>query len=176
MRPGAKTRAKFFQRIWIGVFGKLRCAPSKCFDLDMCSCQHLRMNELFYSMALCVAMFGGEPETRTQIDLRDDRSHVRADCRTDTHYIEIGFDNKAGARDSVHQAIFGAFETGLQPMVVIIDQDGIEDTHQYELETVARLTGTEFRLIHVNTALRVAMARHFWERRREILSSTSGTF
>lgn len=133
------------------------------------------MNELFFSTVLCAAMFGGAEEVRTDITLVDDRSHVRADCVTDTHYIEIGFD-KRSARDSVHQAIFGADLRGLEPMVVIIDRDGIEDTVQYEIERVAHLTGTEFRVVHVNTAMRIAMTRYFRDQRARILAETSGTF
>lgn len=114
-------------------------------------------------------MFGGEPEVTSRIDLTADHSRVRADCITDTHYIEFGLDGTASARDSVHQAIFGADINDLQPMVVIIDRDGFEDTHQYEIERVAHLTGTDFRLVHANIAMRYAMTRHFRQNRAEIV-------
>ncbi|MEM6948175.1 MAG: hypothetical protein AAF486_08785 [Pseudomonadota bacterium] len=129
------------------------------------------MGELFYSVVLCTALFGGEAEVSSRIDLSGDAGRVRADCITPTHYIEFGLDGSASVRDSVHQAIFGADLNGLRPMVVIIDRDGVEDTHQYEVERVAHLTGTEFRVIHVNTALRVAMTRHFRTARAEIAGS-----
>lgn len=128
------------------------------------------MGEVFYSMALCAALFGGHAEVSTTIRLAEDTGRVRADCITETHYIEIGFDNTASARDSVHQAIFGADLRGLSPMVVILDRDGIEDTHQYELERVAALTGTAFRVIPVNLALRLAMTRHFRQQRALLLA------
>lgn len=128
------------------------------------------MYETFYSAVLCAAMFGGAPEVSSAITLSEDRGRVRADCITDTHYIEFGFDHTASARDSVHQAIFGADLRGLSPMVVILDRDGIEDTHQFEIERVAHLTETEFRLVHVNTALRIAMTQHFRDQRARTLS------
>mgnify|MGYP001545964198 FL=1 len=130
------------------------------------------MGEVFYSVALCVAMFGGAPEVSSRIDLTEDSARVRADCVTDTHYIEIGFDNTASARDSVHQALFGADLRGLRPMVVILDRDGIEDTHQYEVERVAHLTGTDMRVVPVNLAMRLAMTRHFRDRRARVLAVT----
>lgn len=130
------------------------------------------MGEVFYSTALCLAMFGGAPEVSTRIDLLDDSARVRADCVTDTRYIEMGFDNTASARDSLHQAIFGADLRGLQPMVVILDRDGVEDTHQYEIERVAHLTGTDMRVVPVDLALRLAMTAHFRDRRDRVLAVT----
>lgn len=133
------------------------------------------MGELFYSMALCTAMFNGAPEISTRVELHADAGRVRADCITETHYIEFGLDQTASARDSLHQALFGADLLGLEPMVVVIDRDGQEDTHQFELERVAHLTGTEFRVVHVNTALRIAMTRHFRDQRAAILAMAANT-
>lgn len=116
--------------------------------------------EIFFSAAICAAMFGGADEVQTDIILNDDAGYIRADCITDTHYIEVGFDNTASSRDSIVQAVSGAIQRGLEPMVVVIDTDGVEDTHQWELEVTAARADVAFRVVHVNTALRMAMTRH----------------
>ncbi|MEJ6395346.1 hypothetical protein V8J82_18940 [Gymnodinialimonas sp. 2305UL16-5] len=130
-------------------------------------------NELFYSVALCSAMFGGESEIRTDIELVHDTGRIRADCITDTHYIEVGLDNTASSRDSIVQAVTGAVLNDLEPMVVVIDRDGIEDTHQWELEVTASRADVVFRVVHVNTALRTAIARHSRQMRARTLALLS---
>ena len=57
-------------------------------------------------------------------------------------------------------------------MVVILDRDGVEDTHQYEVERVAHLTGTDMRVVPVDLAMRLAMTRHFRDRRARVLAVT----
>lgn len=129
-------------------------------------------SEPFYAAAICAALFGGEAEVRTTISLNDDRGHIVADCVTDTHYIEVGFDNARTARDSIVQAVSGAALRDLRPMIVVIDRDGVEDTHQWELEVTAARSDVDFVVVHANRALRLAMTRHFRDRRRETLSLT----
>jgi hypothetical protein len=130
-------------------------------------------SEPFYAAAICTALFGGEGEIRTHVTLNDDRGYIVADCITDTHYIEVGFDNTASARDSIVQAVSGAALRDLRPMVVVIDRDGFEDTHQWELEVTAARADVDFVVVHVNRALRLAMTRHFRTMRRNILARTS---
>ena len=127
-------------------------------------------SEPFFAAAICAALFGGESEVRSTITLNDDRGYVIADCVTDTHYIEVGFDNTRSARDSIVQAVSGAALRDLQPMVVVIDRDGIEDTHQWELEVTAARADVDFVVVHVNRALRLAMTRHFRDVRRATLA------
>jgi hypothetical protein len=123
------------------------------------------MGELFYSAVLCAAMFGGVAEVRTDVELSEDASHIFADCMTDTHYIEVGLDNSRSSRDSVTQAASGAYLNGLKPMVGIIDRDGIEDTHQWEVELTATRADVDFLVVHANLAMRLAMTRYFRDRR-----------
>jgi hypothetical protein len=123
------------------------------------------MGELFYSAVLCAAMFGGVAEVRTDVELSEDASHIFADCMTDTHYIEVGLDNSPSSRDSVTQAASGAYLNGLKPMVVIIDRDGVEDTHQWEVELTATRADVDLLVVHANLAMRLAMTRYFRDRR-----------
>lgn len=129
-------------------------------------------SEPFYAAAICTALFEGEGEVRTNVTLNDDRGHIVADCLTDTHYIEVGFDNTRSARDSIVQAVSGALLRDLRPMVVVIDRDGVEDTHQWELEVTAARADVDFVVIHVNRALRLAMTRHFRTMRQQTLALT----
>jgi hypothetical protein len=129
-------------------------------------------SETFYAAAICAALFEGEAESRTTIALNEDRGYIVADCVTETHYIEVGFDNTRSARDSVVQAVSGAALRDLRPMVVVIDRDGVEDTHQWELEVTAARADVDFVVVHVNRALRLAMTRPFRDRRRATLALT----
>ncbi|WP_224815336.1 hypothetical protein [Hasllibacter sp. MH4015] len=130
--------------------------------------------EPFLAAAICTAMFGGTDEVRTDIRLVDDAGYIRADCITDTHYIEVGFDNTASARDSIVQAVSGAVLRGLEPMVIVIDRDGVEDTHQWELEVTAARADVAFRVVHVNTALRLVMSQHSRMLRDRTLALSAG--
>jgi hypothetical protein len=58
-------------------------------------------------------------------------------------------------------------------MVVVIDRDGEEDTHQWELRVTANRADVDFVVIHVNRALRMAMTHHFRQIRRDTLASTA---
>jgi len=124
--------------------------------------------EPFLAAYLCGVLLGGVEEVRTDIAVADDAGYIRADCITDTHYIEIGFDNTASARDSIVQAVSGAVLRGLEPMVIVIDRDGIEDTHQWELEVTAARADVDFRVIPETMAIRLAMAHHFRQMRRTV--------
>lgn len=111
------------------------------------------MNEVTIAAMLCTLLNGGETEVRHHFpNLASDREpYVRIDCETPTHVIEIGLDNKPGVRDSVHQAVFGAFLTNRAPdgmaktpMVIVIDRDGVEDRYQYEARIVAQQLGIAY--------------------------------
>ena len=129
-------------------------------------------SEVFLAGALCTALFGGTAEERTDIVLVDDRGYIRADCITPTHYIEVGLDGTASSRDSVVQAVSGAILRGLDPMVVVIDRDGAEDTHQWELEVTAARADVAFVVVPEALALRLVMSHHFRRVRERTLGQS----
>ncbi|MEX3014828.1 hypothetical protein [Gymnodinialimonas hymeniacidonis] len=118
------------------------------------------MTEADAILILC-ALLGGEPEQRVPYDLHAISSHVRVDCITDTHAIEVGLDQTRGAYDSVHQATFNAIEAGLEPMVVLVDTDGIESQYEYQIETVSRHHGVAYHVFDENYLIRWQMTQPF---------------
>lgn len=102
------------------------------------------MNEVAVTALLCTLLSGGETETRQYFPNIGEPRHVRIDCETPTHVIEVGLDNTASVRDSLHQALFGAELTGKIPMVIVIDTDGVEDRYQYETRIVTRKAGVAY--------------------------------
>lgn len=101
------------------------------------------MTEAQAILILC-AMLGGEAEHRVSYTIDAVQTHVRIDCITDTHAIEIGLDQTRGSYDSLHQATFSAYLTGLEPMVILIDTDGIESQYEFQIETTARAYGVAY--------------------------------
>jgi len=100
------------------------------------------MGETAIAILLCNLLNGGVTEVRHYFpNLGEDR-HVRVDCETPTHVIEIGMDNTASNRDSVHQALFSAYLTGKKPMVILID--AAEGRYEYEMQVVAGLAKVPF--------------------------------
>ena len=93
---------------------------------------------------LCALILGGEAEVRHEYVAVDKAHHIRVDCETDTHVIEVGLDDRRSAQDSLHQALFAAELTGKLPMVVIIDTNGREEAMQYQVRTVARALGVSY--------------------------------
>ncbi|MBF9043830.1 hypothetical protein HKCCE4037_10870 [Rhodobacterales bacterium HKCCE4037] len=118
------------------------------------------MTEAQAILILC-AMLGGEAEHRVEYTLDAVTSHVRVDCVTDTHAIEVGLDDTRSAYDSLHQATFNAHLLGLEPMVVLIDTDGIESQYEYQVETVARTYGVAYATWDTDYLLRWQMAEPF---------------
>lgn len=110
---------------------------------------------------LCSLVFAGDAEVRHYYDAAGKNHYVRVDCETDTHVIEVGLDSKRGSFDSVHQAIFAAHLTGKQPMVVIIDTNGREESHEYQIETVAQGLGVEYRTWTEDELVRMQMTWPF---------------
>ncbi|MBV0914066.1 hypothetical protein [Anianabacter salinae] len=102
------------------------------------------MGEVGIAALLCGLLSGGATEMRQSFPNLGENRIIRIDCETPTHVIEIGLDNKAGSRDSVHQAVFSALLAGKTPMVVIIDTDGREDRYQYEIRRVADHLGIAY--------------------------------
>jgi hypothetical protein len=102
------------------------------------------MNELATTALLCILLSGGETEMRHYFPNAGETRHVRVDCETPTHVIEVALDNTASARDSLHQALFAEHLTGKTPMVLVIDTDGVEDRYQYEARIVAERAGVAY--------------------------------
>ncbi|MEO1139697.1 MAG: hypothetical protein AAFW87_09590 [Pseudomonadota bacterium] len=95
------------------------------------------MGEVQLAAMLCAFLAGSENETRRYFDVNGMARHVRVDCETEAHAIEIGLDGTPSARDSLHQALFYSELTGKAPVVILIDRDGYEGRFEYETRIVA---------------------------------------
>ncbi|MBF9034485.1 hypothetical protein HKCCE2091_09560 [Rhodobacterales bacterium HKCCE2091] len=124
------------------------------------------MFEFEFIPIVCGLILGGAWEQTEAYGIHAGDHRIRADCVTETHAVEIGLDDRRSSYDSVHQAIFAAHLTGREPMVVIIDTNGIEDAAEYQVETVARLAGVEYRVYDRDYLLRVQMTEPFRSRLR----------
>ncbi|MDR9395204.1 MAG: hypothetical protein RI571_12960 [Roseovarius sp.] len=102
------------------------------------------MGEVQIAALLCAMLAGSEEETRHYFDVNGMKRHVRADCETADHVIEIGLDGKSSARDSLHQALFSAHLSGKTPAVVLIDRDGYEGRFEYEMRQVTKAAGVAY--------------------------------
>jgi hypothetical protein len=102
--------------------------------------------EATYISLLCALIGGAEPETARFFEVHGYQRprYIRVDCETPTHVIEIGLDERASSRDSVHQAALAAAFTGKQPMVVLIDTDGTEGRYQLEMRLVTHHLGVAY--------------------------------
>jgi hypothetical protein len=119
---------------------------------------------------LCSLMLSGTPEARVEYSIAEGTHHIRVDCLTETHGIEIGLDGRRSSLDSVQQALFAAALTGRAPMVVLIDTDGAEDAVEYRVETAARAAGVTYRVVDVDFLVRLQMTAHFRAMRERLLS------
>ncbi|MEM9756182.1 MAG: hypothetical protein AAF914_09320 [Pseudomonadota bacterium] len=122
------------------------------------------MYEADYLHIICVLLLGGTPEVRLPYEIDDGRHHVRADCLTDSHAIEIGLDARRSSQDSVHQAIFAASLSARDPMVILVDTNGVEEALEYQVETVARSLGVEYLVLDRDALIRLQMTAPFRDR------------
>lgn len=99
------------------------------------------MGEVELAALLCAFLGGSEAETRHHFDVDDRDRHVRVDCETAGHVVEIGLDGTASARDSLHQALFSAHLTGKSPAIILIDSDGRVGRYEHEMRHVAQAAG-----------------------------------
>lgn len=113
------------------------------------------------AIAILCAMLGGEPEHRESYTLHAVSTHVRIDCITDTHAIEIGLDHTRGSYDSLHQATFNAMLTDREPMVILIDTDNIESQYEYQIEAVTRAHGVDYAVWDEHFLIRWQMTAPF---------------
>jgi hypothetical protein len=119
------------------------------------------MTETEIALLFCGWLAGAEVESRAYFDTLGQARHVRIDCETDTHVIEVGLDGTASARDSVHQAVFAATLTGKVPMVVLIDRDGAEGRYEREMRAVAAALEIPFAVCPASFVTRWRMTAPF---------------
>ncbi len=124
------------------------------------------------AIAILCAMLGGEPEVRHAYVIDGGEHHVRLDCETATHAIEVGLDTRSSL-DSVQQAEFAAWLAGKEPMVVIVDRDGFEGAIEFRIETAARRLGVAYRTVSDDYLLRWQMTTFFRQRRDALLATTT---
>lgn len=122
-------------------------------------------SEVELAAILCGLILGGEVETRHDFVAAGRDHHIRVDCETDTHVVEVGFDAKRSSLDSVHQAIYAAELTGKLPMVVVIDTNGVEENVEYQLRTVARAAGVSYLTVDKDFLIRWQMTWPFRQNR-----------
>lgn len=125
------------------------------------------MSEAEAILILC-AMLGGEPEVRHTYSIDDGEYPVRLDCETATHAIEVGLD-KRSSLDSVQQAEFAGWLAGKEPMVILVDRDGIEGAIEYRVKIAARRLGVAYRSYSDDFLLRWQMTEFFRQRRASVL-------
>lgn len=126
------------------------------------------MTEAEAILILC-SMLGGEPEVRHSYTIAEGDRYVRLDCETETHAIEVGLD-KRSSLDSVQQAEFAGWLAGKEPMIVLIDRDGVEGAIEYRVETAARRLGVVYRTYSDDYLLRWQMTAYFRQRRAATLA------
>ncbi|WP_196774245.1 hypothetical protein [Rhodovulum sp. MB263] len=116
-------------------------------------------SEVELAAILCALVLGGETETRHGYVVAGEARHVRVDCETPTHVIEVGLDGRRSAYDSLHQSLFAAHLTGKLPMIVMIDTDGREEPAEFQVRTVAGMAGVSYLALDAGFLLR-------WQRER----------
>ena len=102
------------------------------------------LNEVEITLLLCAWLAGSETEVRHSFPNLGGSRAIRVDCETEDLVIEVGLDDKASSRDSVHQAIVASALTGKVPMVVLVDRDGQEGRYEQETRIVAARAGVHY--------------------------------
>jgi hypothetical protein len=121
--------------------------------------------EIELAAILCGLILGGEVESRHDFIAAGHAHHIRVDCETATHVVEVGFDAKRSSLDTVHQAIYAAELTGKLPMVVIIDTNGVEENVEYQVRTVAAAAGVSYMTVDKDFLIRWQMTWPFRQKR-----------
>ena len=116
--------------------------------------------ELELAAVICALVFGGESEVRHDYIAAGRSHHVRVDCETDSHVIEVGLDDRRSSFDSLHQAIFAAELTGKIPVVIIVDTNSVEESVEYQIETTARWGGVNFLTVQKDFVIRLQMTSY----------------
>ena len=130
--------------------------------------------ELELAAILCTLLLGGETEVLHDYSAAGRATHIRVDCETPSHVVEVGFDASRSTLDSLHQALFAAELTGKLPMIVLIDTDGVEESVEYQVRVVARHLGISFLTWDEDYLIRWQMTEPF-RTRRDHLFRAGGT-
>lgn len=120
---------------------------------------------------ICAMVLGGAPEQRVSYDIHEGPHWVRVDCITEDFAIEIGLDGRRSSYDSVHQAIFYGYLTDRDPMVIMVDTDGVEDNAEFQVRTVAQALGVEYRVYDIDFLIRHQMTSYLRTRHTPVLLS-----
>ena len=123
------------------------------------------------AITILCAMLGGEPEVRHSYVIEEAEHYVRLDCETETHAIEVGLD-KRSSLDSVQQAEFAGWLAEKNPMVILIDSDGVEGTIEYRVRTAAKRLGVAYQTYTVDFLRRWQMTAYFRQRREVVMESS----
>lgn len=104
------------------------------------------MNEAYYITLLCGALFGGTPETVHDFAYPGGAASIRVDCENTNRVVEFGLD-KRSSLDSIQQALFAAEITGKEPVVVLIDTDGVMGRFEWRIARAANVASVPVRII-----------------------------
>ena len=115
--------------------------------LGSCATQQIKKNENYYNKFFCHKL-KGKTESKHYYNYANHRSYILIDCETKTRVYEGGLD-KRSSLDSVQQAIFAAFLTNKEAVVVIYDTDGKLGKYEHRIQTVAQNLGIRFLSYHV---------------------------
>lgn len=126
------------------------------------------MTEAEAILIIC-AMLGGEPESRHNYQIQGRNHHIKVDCETETHVIEVGMD-KRSSLDSVQQADFASWLSHKKSKVIIVDTDGSEGSIEYRIDTAARRLGVEYATVSDEYLRRWQMTAYFRQVRDHNLS------
>ena len=127
--------------------------------------------EIELAAILCGLILGGEAETRHDFTAVGNPHHIRVDCETESHVVEVGFDGTRSSLDSIHQALFAANLTGKLPMVVMIDTNGVEENVEHQVRVVARGAGVSYMTVDKDFLIRWQMTWPFRQDRSNLLSN-----
>lgn len=98
------------------------------------------MTEAHYIALLCASLFGGEAERTHTFDYPGGEAAIRVDCENDRRVVEVGLD-KRSSLDSLQQVLFAAEITGKEPVVLLIDTDGIFGRFEWRIARAANIAG-----------------------------------
>ena len=124
------------------------------------------------AISILCAMLNGEPEVRHHYEIDEGAHYVQVDCETETHVIEVGLD-KRSSLDSAQQAEFAGWVSGKKPMVIIVDQDGVESSIEFRVRTASKRFGIEYSTVSDDFLLRWQMTSYFRQKRIADLSDVS---
>lgn len=93
-----------------------------------------------FAAILCALVHGRVLEAGHCHDKLGQTHHIRVNCETDTEVIKVGLDRR-NSSESLQQALFAAELTGKSRWIVVIDTDGGNDIHEYQIRVAANALG-----------------------------------